>query len=275
MTGRSTISLIAGLAAAIIFVVLSIFVISRFIGNFHSPYFYVPAFFAILMIPAGYSRTAYRANIRETDSRLHDLLRDLSDYVMFGVPLSEGFRRVASNNYGPLNKEIESVIRKLDSALPIEDALSGFGDLSGSMNAKRVGNLLRESSKSGSNSSDVIALISEFMSQIEIFRYQTENERKNYDLILIISFAVFLIVIVIIEVSFFNAISPSGGSGIFLAHPDVKAIKAALDLGLYVEAAGIAITIGVVRDRNPLSGFLEGGFMLLISTLMLAFLGGF
>ncbi len=275
MNRRTVLPVAVAIVAALVFTFLSVFVFSRFNGNFHSPYFYIPAFLAILMIPFGYIRTTYRAGIRDTDSRLHDLLRDLSDYVMFGVPLSEGFRRVASNNYGPLNKEIESVIRKLDSGLPVEDALSGFGNFSGSMNARRVGNLLRESSKSGSNSSDVIALISEFMSQIEIFRYQTENERKNYDLILIISFAVFLIVIVIIEVSFFNSVRPTSGSGIFLAHPDVKAIKAALDLGLYVEAGGIAITMGVVRDRNPFSGFLEGGFMLLISALLLAFVGGF
>ena len=265
---------VISLLGAIIFDLASLYAIGRVDSSFRSPYLLIPAFFSILMIPSGYYRMSLRNRIREAEKRLHDLLRDLSDYVMFGVPLSDGFRRVAPNNYGPLNLEIRSVIEKLDSGLPVEDSLEGFGNHSGSVNVKRVGNLLRESSKAGSNSADVVSLLSEFMSQMEIFRVQSSNERKNYDLILVISFAVFLVVIVIIEVSFFNVVRPSGGS-IFLSHPDVRDIKGALDIGLYVEAFGIGTIMGFVRDRNPMSGFLEGGFMLLISAFILAIVGGF
>lgn len=242
--------------------------------SLRSLYFIIPFSVSLIMIPMGFRRTARRGKIRDSEKRLHDLLRDLSDYIMFGLPLSEAFRRVSGNNYGPLNDEVTGVISRLDSGQPIETALEQFGFISGSRNVLRVGNLLTESSKSGSNSSDVVFLLSDFMSQMEIFRTQNDNERKNYDLILVISYAVFLIVIIIIEVSFFNKIRISSGSSIFLSHPDIDSIKDSLNLGMYVEAFGIGSIMGAVRDKNPVSGFMEGGFMILITSVLLLLLGG-
>jgi flagellar protein FlaJ len=262
-------------ATAVLISAFLFFVGGRLDPSLKSLYFIIPVFLSLLMIPLGYRRTRKRNMIRNTESRLHDLLRDLSDYIMFGLPLSEAFRRIATNNYGPLKEEVLAVISRLDSGQPVENALEQFGTLSGSTNALRVGNLLKESSKAGSNSSDVVLLLSDFMSQMEIFRIQNDNERKNYDLILVISYAVFLIVILIIEVSFFNRIKISSGSSIFLSHPDVQTIKDSLNLGMYAEAFGMGCIMGTVRDKNPASGFMEGGFMILITAMLLAILGGF
>lgn len=250
-------------------------IVGKIDPSVRSLYFIIPFFVSLIMIPMGFRRTVRRGRIRDSEKRLHDLLRDLSDYIMFGLPLSEAFRRVAGNNYGPLNAEVAGVISRLDSGQPIETALEQFGIISGSLNVLRVGNLLTESSKTGSNSSDVVFLLSDFMSQMEIFRTQNDNERKNYDLILVIAYAVFLIVILIIEVSFFNRIRISSGSSIFLSHPAVKSIKDSLNLGMYVEAFGIGSIMGAVRDKNPVSGFMEGGFMILITSALLLLLGGF
>ncbi len=45
------------------------------------------------------------------------------------------------------------------------------------------------------------------------------------------------------------------------------------DVGIYVEAVGIGVTIGMVKDRNPLSGMLEMGFMIIISAIVIAIAG--
>ncbi|MEM0158396.1 MAG: type II secretion system F family protein [Thermoplasmataceae archaeon] len=247
---------------------------SRYYPDLSSPFFLYPFVLGVMLIPIGLRRRITLRRLSDAERRIPDLLRDISDYAMFGVPLSEAFLRIGGNSYGPLDDEIAAVRSKILLGKPVEEALDGFGSSTGSNNVKRVGFILKKASETGSNTSDVISMLSEFITQTEILREQRKVEMANYDLILMISFAVFLIVVSIIDLRFFGVLRPSPGSLLVFQEASTFVIETSFALAIYGEAIGIGAIIGIIRDRSVLSGFLEIGGMLIVSSLILLAIGG-
>ncbi|HLH85920.1 MAG TPA: type II secretion system F family protein [Thermoplasmataceae archaeon] len=241
------------------------FVGGRYFPDLANPIFLYPFVLGVLLIPIGFQKRVTLKNLEEADRKIPELLRDISDYAMFGVPLSDAFLRVGKNSYGPLDAEIKAVRSKVLMGAPIEEALDGFGSALNSENVKRAGFILKKAAETGSNTSDVISMLSEFINQIEILREQRKVEMANYDLILMISFAVFLIVVAIIDLRFFSVLRPSSSSLLSFQGASTFLIETAFALAIYGEAIGIGAIIGIIRDRSVLSGFLEIGGMLMVS----------
>ncbi len=235
--------------------------------------FSIPFAASIVLIPAGVLRKMRLSQMDSARKNLPEFLRDLSDYTMYGVPLSDAVVMVSANDYGSLSPEIKDLARKVKGGEPVEEAMENFGQSIGIMDLQRIGVILRKAGESGSNTADVISLISNFTSQLQLLREERVAEMRNYNLILMVSFAVFFIVILIIDLQFFHAIKLSS-TGAFAFHSTgATVLERIFDIGIYVEAAGIGAIIGMVKNRNPSSGFLEMGSMLLISSLVLAVAG--
>ncbi len=265
----SAISIAAALIVAILFTLIS----ARFERTSGVLYFTIPFAASIVLIPAGVVRHFRLAQIHSARKNLPEFLRDLSEYTLYGVPLAEAVLMVSGNDYGSLNSEVRKLARKIRAGIPVEEALEHFGDSIGVRDIQRVGVILKKAGESGSNTSDVISMISHFSSQLELLNEEREAVMKNYSLILIISYAVFFIVIMIIDVRFFEAIRLNSTGSLAFHSSGASVLKRIFDVGIYIEAVGIGITIGIVKDRNPLSGTLEMGFMILVSSLVIALVG--
>ncbi len=235
--------------------------------------FSIPFAASIVLIPAGVIRKMRLSQIESARKNLPEFLRDLSEYTMYGVPLADAVVRVSVNNYGSLGPEIKDLARKVKGGTPVEEALENFGRSIGIMDLQRIGVILRKAGESGSNTADVISLISNFTSQLQLLREERIAEMRNYNLILMVSFAVFFIVILIIDLQFFHAIKLSTTGSFAFHSTGATILERIFDVGIYVEAAGIGVIIGMVKNRNPSSGFLEMGSMLLVSSLVMAIAG--
>ena len=266
-------TVLGSLALAVAFGLIISSVVSRIYFPLGSPYLYVPISVSVFMIPIGFNRRIINARLEDAERRVSDFLRDLSEYTMFGVPLSEAVTRVSRNNYGALNGDVRRLASSVSTGTPVEDALDHFGKVLNDPELQRIGIILRKAGESGSNTSDVIALVAQFTSQMQLLREERESEMKNYNLILMISFAVFLFVMVVIDVRFFAEIKLAHTQGLNFQSAGASVLKRIFDIGIYVEAVGIGTIIGLVNDRNPVSGFVETGMMLLASSIVLAFAG--
>ncbi|MCL4340599.1 MAG: type II secretion system F family protein [Candidatus Thermoplasmatota archaeon] len=268
-------NLIAAVSIAGAFVVAILFtaISARFERTSDVLYFTLPFAVSLILIPAGTIRHFRLSQIRSARRNLPEFLRDLSEYTLYGVPLSEAVRMVSTNDYGSLNPEIRKLARSIKSGIPVEEALETFGNEIGVKDIQRIGVILRKAGESGSNTADVISMISHFSSQLELLNEEREAVMKNYSLILIISYAVFFIVIMIIDVRFFEAIRLSSTGSLAFHSSGASILERIFDIGIYVEAVGIGVTIGIVKDRNPISGTLEMGFMILISSIIIALVG--
>ncbi|MCL4331800.1 MAG: type II secretion system F family protein [Candidatus Thermoplasmatota archaeon] len=235
--------------------------------------FSIPFAASIVLIPAGILRKMRLSQIDSARKNLPEFLRDLSDYTMYGVPLSDAVIRVSVNDYGSLNPEIKDLARRVKGGEPVEEAMENFGQSIGIMDLQRIGVILRKAGESGSNTADVISLISNFTSQLQLLREERVAEMRNYNLILMVSFAVFFIVILIIDLQFFHAIKLNTTGSFAFHSTGATVLERIFDIGIYVEAIGIGAIIGMVKNRNPSSGFLEMGSMLLVSSLVMVIAG--
>lgn len=262
------------LSAGIVFAFISKVALSRLDAAFGSPLFYVPMLAAIFMIPFGLERRARTNRILDARKRTSDFLRDLSEYTMYGTPMSEAVMHISRNNYGALNEEVRNLVSSISVGTPVEEAMKHFGDALNDPEIQRFGIILQKSGESGSNTSDVISMVSRFSSQMQLLTDERNSEMKNYNLILMVSFAVFLLVIAVIDYKFFS-IDVTSSSGLLFHSAGANLLKTIFGVGIYIEAIGIGIIIGLVKNRHFTTGFMEMGSMLLVSAVLLLLVGGF
>lgn len=260
--------------AAVFYAILSELVLWRINSGMGRPLFYAAMGMAIFMIPPGIERRIRNARVADARRRISDFLRDLSEYTMYGTPLSEAILLISRNDYGALNGDIRELVSSISIGTPAEEALRHFGSYLRDPEIERFGIILQKSGESGSNTSDVISLVSKFSSQMQLLTDERNAEMKNYNLILMVSFAVFLFVIVIIDVRFFDSINIASSSSFLFQSAGKLLLKQIFDTGIYIEALGIGLIIGLIRDRHLTTGFMEAGGMLMISALILLIVGG-
>lgn len=261
------------LLLALMFIVLSAGILYRFNDSLHQPLFFVPVALAIFMIPTGLERRIRNSRISDARKRISDFLRDLSEYTMYGTPLSEAVLHISKNDYGSLNEDVRELVSSISVGTPVEEALRHFGGSLHDPEIERFGIILQKSGESGSNTSDVISLVSRFSSQMQLLNDERNAEMKNYNLILVVSFAVFLFVMVVIDVRFFDAINISSSGGFLFQSAGAGLLKRIFDTGIYIEALGIGLIIGLIKDRHFVTGFMETGAMLLVSAIILFIAG--
>ena len=231
-------------------------------------------FFIIILIPYGFFDNIEMKRFYEAERRVPDFLRDLAEYTTFGMPISHAIVRTSFSDYGPLSDEIKRVASLISWGLPVEQALSDFGKSIGSDNVIRAGKIIVKSSESGSNISDVMTMVSEFTSQMQLLRNQRFSEMKNYTMVMLISFGVFLFVILALDLDFLPQLTHGGfsigGSG---GGANIATIEQIFNIGMIVQGGGTGILSGVLRDGRISSGLMLSGIMIAVSIVILLLIG--
>ncbi len=264
----------AGVAAAI-FVILYFLVTIAFPTVSFDPIFGVSVFFIILFLPYGYFDNMEMKSVYDAERRVPDFLRDIAEYTTFGMPISAAIVRASSGEYGSLTGEIRRVASMISWGISVEEALKDFGKSIGSDNVIRAGKIIVKAAESGSNISDVMTMVSDFYSQMHLLRNSRFAEMKNYTMVMMISYGVFLFVMITLEVDFLPKIGVGGfslGSG--SAASSIAGVKEAFNMGLVVQGAGTGIISGVLRDGRLSSGIMLAGIMLTVSLVVLQLIGG-
>lgn len=209
------------------------------------------------------------------ERRLPDLLRDLSNYTSFGVPLSEAFQRINRNTYGMLTSGVRRVSSLLSAGVIFEEAISHLGHGLQSSRIAMVSKILQKSNESGSNTSDVVWILSDFTSRSELLRESRAGEMKNYDLVMIISFAVFVFVIIFLDIRFIDTmLRNTTSSGSFInSQLSGLDIERAFSVGVIVQALAIGMISGILRDVRMRSGVLLAGILLAVTTAVFVITG--
>lgn len=216
----------------------------------------------------------YVASMRvfNAEKKIPDLLRDLSNFTSFGVPLSQAFQRITVNNYGVLTQGIRRVASLLSAGVGFGEAIGNLGSGLNSSKIAMVSKILQKSNESGSNTSDVIWILSEFSTKSELLRQSRIDEMKNYNWVMIISFAVFLFVILFLDIRFLHMMfEHTVSTGSFVTgNLSSLTIEKAFSVGVIAEAIAIGVISGILRDTRLSSGVLLSG--ILISASIIVFL---
>ncbi|MGC8609105.1 MAG: type II secretion system F family protein, partial [Thermoplasmata archaeon] len=203
----------------------------------------------------------YREKIIESeqkDRKVPDLLRNLSSFTSYGLSLSSAFGYVSSENYGKLTSEIRNA-EKLYENGNTTDTVSEYLYSSTSREMKITSTILKDTEKTGR--------ISEPLDYMSFYENNTGSNLENristtsgYINMLMISYMIFLFVIIIVDYYFISGSIESH----FIYY---------ISYILIVQGVLTGIVSGIIRFSSPIPGLFYSGILLFTSTFLLTFIG--
>ncbi|MBU0636556.1 type II secretion system F family protein [Candidatus Micrarchaeota archaeon] len=126
-----------------------------------------PVFMAIIVflvgidLTAGYPIYLEMRRLDELEKALPDALKQIADTLQAGGTYAFALRELMESDFGPLNKEIETVLRKLDEGENMETSLKTLSNNNDSKLIKRSVTIIIDALKTGAGLSEVLDQISE------------------------------------------------------------------------------------------------------------------
>ena len=238
---------------------------------------------AIALIPSGIIDYIYIRRIREIENRIPDFLQDVAEASRFGMTLADAIISTSKGKYGILTNDIKKMAGQLEWGVPVNIALEAFLERTRTPLTERVVGTIIKANEAGGNVSDVLSKVAQYAREVQQLTKEKYSQLGTYNVVLLISFGVFLVTILILNVQFFPEMIKSAGSitGNVASNniasinvsiiPYVKLIFAAAVL---ISAVGDGIMAGVLKDGRYESGFIMAAALAISGYIFLLLLGG-
>ncbi|MBI4053600.1 MAG: type II secretion system F family protein [Candidatus Diapherotrites archaeon] len=259
-------------ALAIIFAVLTFFFLSV-AGLFDE----LRIFVAVIPIVAldlflGYPYLKAMQRIDAIEKALPEALKQMADTLNAGGTYEYALREIANAEYGPLAKEMNNVLRKLEEGENLENSLKSFSENIDSRLVSRSIIVIIDSIKAGAGLADVLEEISDDIR--EIYRIGQERKAKTTMQVMfmvaagaIVAPLIFGIVSTIIS---FLVVSASQGLDIGLAaRAQAVAVKDLIVLLMQayiaVEILAVGFMLSLMRDGKMSKSIIYIPILLLLA----------
>ena len=234
--------------------------------------------------PYGFFLAKKQREIKQIERRLPDFLRDVAEAGRFGMTLADAIVVSGGGRYGKLTPEIKKMAAQITWGVPATEALHLFATRVKTPMIERVVAIIVKSSDAGGDVADVLTMVSHDTKENQL----TEDERRiamsTYIAVIYISFMVFLVTILILNVTFLPKMLEAsgaleGGAGAALAGASPLAnnlpevvfnVKIAFFIAVIVHALGDGVLAGVL-DTGKIANGLRHSFIMLVIA-MFAFL---
>ncbi len=212
-------------------------------------------------VPMVYIGGLYRENAiinEQKDRKVSDLLRNLSSFTSYGLSLASAFGYVASEDYGRLTTEVKNA-EKLYRNGNTTDQVSDYLLESSSKEMKRSATVIKNTEKTG-KISDPLNYMSFYENNMGSNLENRVSTTSGYINMLIISYMIFLFVIIIVDYYFISGSIDSG----FIYYVSYILIFQGILTG---------IVSGIIRFSSILPGLYYSGILLFASVFLLTLMG--
>ncbi|MBN2067985.1 MAG: type II secretion system F family protein [Candidatus Diapherotrites archaeon] len=147
--------LVISFAAAIFLAIVTITLIQLLslpVSALMSPIVFIVA----LDLLAGYPYILAVRRNNYIEESLPDALKQMADILKSGGTYEYALREIVTAGYGPLSKELENVLRKLEEGENLENSLNSFSENVDSTLIKRTISIINDSIKAGAGLADVL-----------------------------------------------------------------------------------------------------------------------
>jgi len=132
-------------------------------------------FIVMVDLLIGYPYLKAQQRIEQIEEALPDALRQMADTLKAGGTYEYALREIAMSEYGPLKKEMNEVLRKLEEGENFENALRTLTENVDSVLVKRTITIIIDSIKAGAGLANVLEKISEDVRE----QHRIDKERKT------------------------------------------------------------------------------------------------
>jgi len=121
-----------------------------------SPLVSLVIFLVVIDAMLGYPYILAVKRVNQIEEALPDALKQLADTLKAGGTYEYALREIATSEYGPLSKEMENVLRKMEEGENLEDSLNSFSRNIDSILVKRTIAIINDAIKAGAGLADVL-----------------------------------------------------------------------------------------------------------------------
>ncbi len=238
--------------------------------------------------PAGFYINYKQSEIEKIERRLPDFLRDVAEAGRFGMTLADAIVVSASGRYGRLTPEIKKMAAQIYWGVPASEALTLFAGRVDTPLVNRVVAIIIKANDAGGNVADVLSMVSQDTKQIHLSEDEQKIAMTSYLAVIYISFAVFIVVIIILSTQFLAQMEEAGEAmdpgdvdvdtgGADAAQIDVEAIPVIefiFVLAVFAHGVGDGIVAGVLQNGKIASGMQHSFILTLMGFVALRILFG-
>ncbi len=234
--------------------------------------------------PYAFYSSKKQQNIKEIERRLPDFLRDVAEAGRFGMTLADAIVVASSGRYGDLTPEIKKMAAQIEWGVTAGETLRLFSERVNTPLVKRVVTIVVKASDAGGSVADVLSMVAHDTKEEQFSAAERRLQMSTYLAVIYISFFVFLVTIIILNLTFLPKIRIAGTNvaaaaaaagiegGVGGASLDVSAIpmiQIAFFLAVMAHAIGDGIMAGVLQTGSVADGMRHSVIMLIMGFLIL------
>ncbi|MDD4308553.1 MAG: type II secretion system F family protein, partial [Thermoplasmata archaeon] len=238
----------------------------------------------IMIGPWAFYASAKQKNIKEIEKRLPDFLRDVAEAGRFGMTLADAIVVASGGRYGKLTPEIKKMAAQIEWGVPAGETLRLFAERVNTPLVRRVVTIVVKASDAGGSVADVLSMVAHDTKEEQYSQAERNLQMSTYLAVIYISFFVFLVTIIILNLTFIPKIQLAGANvaaaaeaagiegGIGGASLDVTAIPSiqiAFFLAVMAHAIGDGVMAGVLQTGSIADGMRHSVIMLVMGFLIL------
>ena len=230
-------------------------------------------------------------------NRLPDALKQLASSNEIGMTLTESLNTVADNTSGKLGDELEQVGNDITWYNDVNGALIAFANRVQLPVVARTVKLITEANQSTGDIADVLSVAAKDVNKRQQLRKERFNEMMMYTVVVLISYGVYLFVIVMLDSAFLSEIAKiseqgaeqgmdaaqsqaaassgaggSGGMGFSLSDLPIDRFRMVFYHSTVIQAMGSGLLAGQLGKNDVKSGLKFSILLILVSTGVFMFL---
>ncbi|MFO7619171.1 MAG: type II secretion system F family protein [Thermoplasmata archaeon] len=240
----------------------------------------------IMIGPYAFYSSKKQQNTKDIEKRLPDFLRDVAEAGRFGMTLADAIVVASSGRYGKLTPEIKKMAAQIEWGVPAGETLRLFSERVNTPLVRRVVTIVVKASDAGGSVADVLSMVAHDTKEEQYSQAERNLQMSTYLAVIYISFFVFLVTIIILNLTFLPKIRIAGTNvaaaaeaagiegGIGGASLDVSAIPAiqiCFFLAVMAHAIGDGIMAGVLQTGSIADGMRHSVILLILGFLILTF----
>jgi flagellar protein FlaJ len=159
----------------------------------------------ILIGPIGFYAHRQVKKIKEIQERLPDFLVEIGNSVSSGMTVFEAIKIASKGSYGRLTNEIRKMKAELSWHTPVTTVFNSFSDRMGSAIIKRIVVTTNKGLMMGGDAPKIFNAAAKEIGQVNRIEEQKKTDMSIYTIVILVSFFVFLGIILILNRTIFTA----------------------------------------------------------------------
>ncbi len=208
--------------------------------------------------PNGALRRSQINNLREKEEKFPDFIRDLAEFWKGGLSMTVAVDTLSKGDYGAMDEEVEFMATQLSWGVAFNEVMRMFLERVHTGLIERSIALIEEANKAGGKISDILLNVAHDAQEIKMLDREREVTMKSYIFVTLISFFIYVVIIVVMAYVFIPAIADStedldiesGFGGVQIQAFDPALIALVFFSSVLVQAIGGGVNAGIMGEGN-------------------------